>query len=193
MDERHPAGFFERAGALAIEVALFVGISGSLFMLWGTIVAPFGGSVSMPWWPWSNLVEAGVVAALLAYAWRRKNSPGAEWLSLEVVDAKSGFRPSLLQCLIRAAFTVVAGAVAFMFAAAVMIAGAPHGLEVVETSFFLWPSVAFATLLLSYLPMRFTRRRQSLWDILTRTAVVQRAKQSNRAPMVASQLSSTER
>ncbi|MGE0599674.1 MAG: RDD family protein [Dehalococcoidia bacterium] len=170
-----PAEFFERAGALAIEVALWIAVSGGLTMIWGMVVAPFGGSVSMPYYPWSLFGEAVVVCGALAWAYRHRSSPGMLALGLELVATGDSRRPSVASCIFRASFAVFAGGVAFVFAAVLAVTALQEGPEYEPnwtSPFFLTPAAAFAGVMTMYLPMAFTKRRQSLVDLMTRTAVI---------------------
>jgi uncharacterized RDD family membrane protein YckC len=172
MNERTPAGFFERAGALAIDAGIFVGFQGTLLQTWGMAVAPFGGSISQPFWPWSLLMEAALVTAALAYAYRWKRSPAMSILGLDLVDAGNEGRARLWKCVLRA-IPVVAGSVAgFLACFALLVAGAPHGQFVLRTLYLWIPLAALGGFLLTYTPMAFTPKRQSLWDLLTGTKVV---------------------
>jgi hypothetical protein len=174
VDELGPAPFFERAAALAIECALWISVSGAIFQACGMAVAPFGGSISMPWWPWSILAEGLLVLGALAWAYRCRRSPGMLAMDFVLLDTRTNERPNLFQCSLRAVFAGFTGIIGLAFGLAWLVAGAPHGSGLTTSPYFLVPNVALAVLLLSYVPMRFTRRRQSLFDLLTRTAVVKR-------------------
>ncbi|MGE3075439.1 MAG: RDD family protein [Dehalococcoidia bacterium] len=172
-----PAEFFERAGALAIEVALWISVSGGLMMIWGMVVAPFGGSVLMPFYPWSLAGEAIAICGALAWAYRYRSSPGMLALGLELVATGDRRRPGIVPCIIRALFTVFAGGVAFVFAAALAVTGLQEGPDYEPnwtSPYLLTPAVAFAGVLTLYLPMAFTKRRQSLVDLATRTMVLRK-------------------
>lgn len=172
-----PAEFFERAGALAIEVALWISVSGGLIMIWGMVVAPFGGSVSMPFYPWSLAGEVVVVSGGLAWAYRYRTSPGMLALGLELITTGDPRRPGLVPCVIRAVFAVLAGGVAFLFAAMLAVTVLQEGPDYSPnwtSPFLLTPAVAFAGVLTLYLPMAFTKSRQSLVDLATRTMVIRK-------------------
>ena len=150
------------------------------------MVAPvFGASGNVGPWPLEVRIAEGLCLAValgVAYRWAR--SPGMVVLNFELVDSQTGERPNLAQCIVRAVFCFASGLVAFVTGVFWLIAVAPHGFGITDTWFFWTPNIGFAVVLLAYLPVRFTKRRQSLWDLMTRTAVLKRAAPVKRAVSV---------
>jgi uncharacterized RDD family membrane protein YckC len=185
MDEQQPipAEFGVRCAALMIEALGFVMAVGSVFYVEGLVLAPLDLALPMPPWPWSNYAMLGLALVSLAWAYQWRRSPGMVALDLELIDIRTGRRPPLWACAVRAVCTVVGGLIVLASIATFFIAGAPHG----PGLGFAWLWYAWGTAGIwaaTYLPMRFTTRRQSLWDLVTRTAVVQRPAQ-RRASAVA--------
>lgn len=175
MEERVPAGFWERAVALCIDAAV-VSFGFGFVLRVATVGASVAGFDASFRGRWSVALEGVALISGLSWGYWQHKALGRYLLGIEVVDAASGGPLRLWQAATKAIAGVASIAVFTAALIAFFFAGAPDG-PGLKFVWWQWgPLLAALVFGAAWLPMRFSRRRRSLWDLAARTTVVRRPK-----------------